>query len=80
MILGTFCSCNVEVCFETMWDTERNIVEGLSEFREQSDRTIPADNFSTDLSLAEELLSEELFVVDTIRKHRKDLAMILTTL
>lgn len=73
-----FYCCNFEVYLGKVNDTaEKNqgprVVKTLASHWYGSGRNITTDNFFTDITLAEELLSQELTIVGTVRKTRKDL-------
>ncbi|XP_053994901.1 uncharacterized protein LOC128885109 [Hylaeus volcanicus] len=51
----------------------QHVVKELTDFWRESGRTITTDNSFTDITLAEDLLRNKIFLVGTVRKDRKDL-------
>lgn len=81
----TYYCCNFEVYLGKCGNTPekgqgQRVVRVLSEFWKGSNRTITTDNFFTDISLAEDLLKDNIFIVGTMRKNRKDLPKSLITI
>nr|XP_031836323.1 piggyBac transposable element-derived protein 3 [Nomia melanderi] len=79
----TFYCCNMDIYLGKSGNISENqqghhVVKQLTDFWRNSNRTITTDNFFTDISLAEELLENKIFLVGTVRKTRPDLPKILT--
>ncbi|XP_030749217.1 piggyBac transposable element-derived protein 5-like [Sitophilus oryzae] len=75
---GNYYCCNFEVYLGKLNGiAEKNqgprVVKTLASHWYGRGRNITTDNFFTDITLAEELLSQNLTIVGTIRKTRKDL-------
>lgn len=74
----TFFCCNFEIYLGKIGEvSEKNqgprVVKTLAQHWHGSGRNITTDNFFTDITLAEELLSNKITLVGTMRKSRKDI-------
>lgn len=74
----TFYCCNFDVHLGKIGnipkrDQGQYVVRHLTNFWNHSLRTITTDNVFTDITLAEDLLRNQIFLVGTVRKHKRDL-------
>ncbi|CAK9834292.1 PiggyBac transposable element-derived protein 4 [Anthophora retusa] len=79
----TFYCCNIDVYLGKIANApekqqESRVVKQLTSFWKNSKRCVTMDNFFTDITLAEDLLKDQISIVGTIRKNRKDLPKVLT--
>ncbi|XP_043257548.1 piggyBac transposable element-derived protein 4-like [Colletes gigas] len=74
----TFYCCNFDVHLGRLRNIAENdqgqlVVRRLTDFWNQSGRTVTTDNSFTDIGLAEDLLQNKIFLVGTVRKDKRDL-------
>lgn len=76
-----FYLCNFDVYLAKIANTaekqQGQVVWQLCSFWKNTERVVTTDNFFTDISLAEELLTNKIYTVRTIRKNKKDLPKVL---
>lgn len=74
----TYYCCNFDVYLGRRGNTiqkaeEEHVVKKLTSFWDQSERVVTTNNCFTDITLAEDLLRDHIFLVGTMRRNRKHL-------